>query len=204
MNALQQLQQRAGVMPDGVFGPKTFSAASALLGLGRLKAVHFFAQTAHETGNFRRFEENLNYSADGLRTIFRRHFTPEQAAKYARQPERIANRAYANRMGNGPEESGDGWKFRGRGALQLTGRNNYQLFSAYVNDATILENPDPVANEYAFESALYFFEKNRLWSICEQGTDDNTIRTLTKRINDGTNGLEHRRELTRKYAEWII
>lgn len=204
MNALQLLQQQAGVKPDGVFGPATFKAAAAFLGLGKTKAVHFFAQCAHETGNFRTFEENLNYSAKGLLAIFSRHFTPEQAAQYARKPEAIANRAYRYRMGNGPEESGDGWKFRGRGALQLTGRNNYQLFSAYVNDATILQNPDSVATDYAFQSALYFFEKNRLWSICEQGTDDNVIRTLTKRINGGHNGLEHRTELTKKYAGWTV
>lgn len=202
MNALQILQQKAGVKPDGVFGPATFKAAAALLGLSHLKAVHFFAQCCHETGNFSKFEENLNYSADGLRTVFRSHFTPEQAAKYARQPERIANRAYASRMGNGPEESGDGWKFRGRGALQLTGRTNYQLFSAYVNNETLLQNPDPVATEYAFASAMYFFDQNRLWSICEQGTDDNAIKVLTNRINGGTNGLEHRAELTKKYAAW--
>lgn len=203
MNALQILQQKAGVKPDGAFGPATFKSAAALLGLSPVRAVHFFAQCCHETGNFRTFEENLNYSADGLRTIFRKHFTPEQAAKYARQPERIANRAYANRMGNGPEESGDGWKFRGRGALQLTGRTNYQLLSAYVNDAKLLQNPDPVATEYAFASAMYFFEKNNLWNICDQGTDARTISTLTQRINGGHNGLDHRTELTRKFALWM-
>lgn len=203
MNALQHLQQKAGVKPDGVFGLATFKAAAALLNLTPLRAVHFFAQCAHETGNFKTFEENLNYSADGLRTVFRKHFTPEQAAQYARQPERIANRAYANRMGNGPEESGDGWKFRGRGALQLTGRTNYQLFSAYVNDASLLQDPAPVAKEYAFASAMYFFDKNNLWPICDNGTDSNAITALTERINGGTNGLEHRTELTRKYATWI-
>lgn len=202
MNALQELQKRAGVKPDGVFGPQTFKAAAALFDFTHSRAVHFFAQCAHETGNFRTFEENLNYSADGLRSVFRKYFTPEQAAQYARQPERIANRAYANRMGNGPEESGDGWKFRGRGALQLTGRNNYQLFSAYIDDPTILQQPEPVATKYAFDSALYFFGKNKLWQICDQGTDENAIRTLTKRINGGFNRLEHRAELTRKFAEW--
>jgi putative chitinase len=203
MNALRELQKRAGVTADGVFGPNTMRAAAALFDLTPLRAIHFFAQCAHETGNFRKFEENLNYSADGLRTVFRKYFTPAQAAQYARQPERIANRVYGNRMGNGPEESGDGWKFRGRGALQLTGRNNYQLFSAYVDDAEILEDPAPVATAYAFDSALYFFGKNNLWQICDNGTDDAAIKTLTKRINGGTNGLEHRTELTRKFAEWV-
>ena len=204
MNALKELQQRAGVTPDGVFGPATFKAASALLGLHGVKAVHFFAQCAHETGGFKLFEENLNYSAKALHLVFRKYFPDMATAEaYARQPEKIANRAYGNRMGNGPEESGDGYKFRGRGALQLTGRNNYQLFSAYVNDETLLQNPAPVAGRYAFESAMYFFEKNKLWSICAQGVTDETITKLTKRINGGTNGLEHRKELTKKYAKWI-
>jgi len=203
MNALQHLQQEAGVAADGAFGPLTLKAAAALLGLNNHKAAHFFAQCAHESANFSRFEENLNYSADGLRSVFRKYFTPEQAAQYARQPERIANRVYANRMGNGPEISGDGWKFKGRGALQLTGRNNYQLFSAYVNDETILQNPAPVATVYAFKSAMWFFDQNRLWSICAQGVNDETITKLTKRINGGTNGLEHRKELTKKYAQWV-
>lgn len=204
MNPLQELQQRAGVKPDGDFGPATFKAAAALLGLNKLCAVHLFAQCAHETGGFTSFEENLNYSADGLRSVFRKYFTPEQAAQYARQPERIANRVYANRMGNGDEQSGDGWKFRGRGALQLTGRTNYQLFSAFVNDETILRQPELVYHKYAFESALYFFEKNNLWTICNQGTDANVVKLLTKRINGGTNGLEHRQQLTDKYNQWKV
>jgi putative chitinase len=203
MNALQELQQAAGVKPDGIFGPATFKAASALLGLSGPKAVHFFAQCAHETGGFKLFEENLNYSAKALHLVFHKYFPDMVTAEaYARKPEAIANRAYGNRMGNGPEESGDGWKFRGRGALQLTGRNNYQLFSAFVNDETLLQDPEPVAGKYAFQSAIYFFEKNRLWSICAQGLDVETITKLTKRINGGTNGLAHRIELTKKYEKY--
>ncbi|MGB1318407.1 MAG: glycoside hydrolase family 19 protein, partial [Flavobacteriales bacterium] len=142
MNALQLLQQNSGVEPDGKFGPNTFKAASAFLNLNHAQAVHFFAQCAHESAHFKRFEENLNYSADGLRTVFRKYFSPAQADEYRRKPERIASRAYANRMGNGDEQSGDGWKFRGRGPLQLTGRRNYEAFSVFVNDETILQNPD--------------------------------------------------------------
>lgn len=203
MNALQLLQQAAGTTPDGIFGPNTFKACAQHLGLTPLRAAHFFAQCSHETTHFKRFEENLNYSAKGLLVTFKHHFDAEAAEAYARQPERIANRAYGGRMGNGPEESGDGYKFRGRGALQLTGRNNYQLFSAFVNDESLLQNPDPVATKYAFQSALYFFKKNNLWAICDGGTDDNAIKALTRRINGGTNGLAERAELTKKYAQWI-
>lgn len=203
MNALQTLQAQAGVNADGVFGPITLRAAASYLGLSNDKAAHFFAQCAHESANFKTFSENLNYSTKGLLAVFGKYFTPVQAADYARKPQRIANRVYGNRMGNGPEESGDGWKFRGRGPLQLTGRNNYQLFSAYVNDETLLQDPTPVETTYAFKSAIWFFDTNRLWGICAQGVNDESIKTLTKRINGGTNGLEHRAELTYKYAQWL-
>ncbi len=203
MNALQHLQFKSGVKPDGIFGKLTFKAASKYLGLTPQRAVHFFAQCAHETGGFKRFEENLNYSADGLRKTFRKYFSPDQAAAFARRPEMIANRVYGSRNGNGDIISGDGWKFRGRGALQLTGRNNYQLFSAFVNRPDLLQDPSPVANELAFESAMYFFEKNELWFICDGGLDFNVVTHLCKRINGGYNGLDHRKELTLKYAQYV-
>lgn len=159
MNALQLLQQKAGVKPDGAFGPATFKAAAALLHLSDNRAVHFFAQCCHESGHFKRFEENLNYSADGLRTTFRKYFTPSEADQYARQPERIASRVYANRMSNGNEASGDGWLFRGRGALQLTGKANYIDFAEHISNPALILQPDTVAADYAFESALFFLRK---------------------------------------------
>ena len=130
----------------------------------------FFAQVAHETGMFKTFSENLNYSAKGLRRIFGKYFPDDEIAEeYARQPERIANRVYANRMGNGSPETGDGWNFRGRGALQLTGRNNYTDFSQVLNDPEVLTDPSIVAEKYSFTSAVFFFDKNNLWGICEEG-----------------------------------
>jgi putative chitinase len=169
-----------------------------------VRAAHFFAQTAHESGNFRAFSENLNYGAQGLMSVFRKYFPDAvSAAKYERKPEMIANRVYASRMGNGDEASGDGWKYRGRGALQLTGKDNYKAFADYLKKPEILTNPDLVATEYAFESALFFFDKNGLWKICDLGVDDQTILSLTKRINGGTHGLEDRREKTKKYYEWV-
>ena len=201
--SLINLQKKIGVSADGAFGPGTFKRAAAFYKMSSSRAAHFFAQTAHESGGFKTFSENLNYSAKGLRQIFGKYFkTDMEAQMYARQPERIANRVYANRMGNGPESSGDGWKFRGRGALQCTGRATYQAFADYIGRPDIMKNPDIVATELAFESALWFFDKNKLWSICDKGVNDAAILALTKRINGGTNGLDDRRAKTKKYATW--
>lgn len=204
--SLKLLQKAAGVKPDGDFGPKTFKAASAYLGItDHACAVHFFAQVAHETGGFKRFTENLNYSQKGLRAIFGKYFpTDELARPYARKPEVIANKVYANRMGNGDKESGDGWRFRGRGALQLTGKDNYTAFSEFMNDPCILETPEIVSQQYSFNSAMFFFTNNNLWSICEKGLDKEIIRKVTKRINGGYNGLDHRIELTNKYSKYSL
>jgi len=202
--SLISLQNKCGCHPDGAFGPGTLKAACTHFKLNKNRAAHFFAQTAHESGNFKAFSENLNYSAKGLRNIFRKYFPTDALAKaYERQPQKIANRVYANRMGNGDEASGDGWKFRGRGALQLTGKFNYSEFAKYVNRPDVMDNPDIVATELAFESALWFFDKNKLWSICDQGINDAAILALTKRINGGTHGLDDRKLKTKKYAAWL-
>ena len=201
--SLKSLQERAGVAADGAFGPGTMKAAMTLLKLTPIRAAHFFAQTSHETGGFKAFSENLNYSAQGLQGIFGKYFPGNLEESYARQPEKIANRVYADRMGNGNEASGDGWKYRGRGALQLTGKANYKAFADYLKKPEIMETPDLVASTYAFESAMFFFDKNKLWSICDQGVNDAAILALTKRINGGTNGLDHRKVLTNKYYGYV-
>ena len=202
--SLVNLQQKIGVTADGAFGPGTLKTAAAFYHLNKNRAAHFFAQTAHESGGFKAFSENLNYGAKGLRGIFGRYFpTDALAAAYERKPEKIANRVYANRMGNGDEGSGDGWKYRGRGALQLTGKSNYQAFSDYVKRPDVMTNPDLVAGELCFESALWFFDKNKLWSICDQGINDAAILALTKRINGGTHGLDDRKAKTKKFASWL-
>ena len=201
--SVKLLQEKIGVTADGAFGPNTLRAAMAFYELTPYRAAHFFGQTGHETAAFKLFSENLNYSANGLSKIFGKYFPGDLEKEYARKPEKIASRVYGNRMGNGDEESGDGWKFRGRGALQLTGKNNYTAFSKYLDKPEILDNPDLVANEYAFESAMFFFDKNNLWSICDKGIDGNTITKLTRRINGGTNGLDHRKLLTLKYYEYV-
>ncbi len=149
----------------------------------------WLAQCAHESGGFKFLKENLNYKAASLRRVFPKYFADDAtAASYANKPERIANRVYANRMGNGPEESGDGWKFCGRGLIQLTGKNNYTFF------AGSLDIPLEEASEYletfegAVQSACFFWEQNKL----NQFADNGDILTMTKRINGGTIGLEDR------------
>lgn len=200
--SLKALQTKIGVTPDGLWGPGTFRAAMAYYKFTAAQAAHFFGQTAHETGGFAKFTENLNYGAQGLRGIFGKYFPDDATAKlYERQPEKIANRVYANRMGNGPESSGDGWKFRGRGALQLTGKSNYEAFAKYLGKPEIMTNPDLVATEFAFESAKFFFDNNKLWALCGK-VDDASILAVTKRVNGGTHGLADRSEKTKKYFSW--
>jgi putative chitinase len=199
--SLKHLQEKVGVTADGAFGPGTLKAALAHYKMTPVRAAHFFAQCAHESGGFKAFNENLNYGAKGLQGIFKKYFPDAAtAARYERKPEMIANRVYANRMGNGDEKSGDGWKYRGRGAIQLTGKNNYLAFSKHIGDPEIMTNPDLVATKYSFESAMFFFETNGLWAICDKGVDDATILALTKRINGGTHGLDDRKDKTKKYA----
>jgi putative chitinase len=201
--SLKLLQEAAGVKPDGVFGPATFKAASAYLDLPSPEAaVHFFAQCSHETGNFQTFEENLNYSKNGLLKIFGKYFNEDQATQYARQPEKIANRVYANRMGNGDEKSGDGWRFRGRGAIQLTGRFNYQKLAEYMSDIMIVKDPDRVANELSFIAAGWYFDKNNIFDMCTDLSEE-TIRKVTKAINGGYHGIEDRIGKTNLYKTYI-
>lgn len=201
--SIKNLQTKIGVNADGKFGKDTLIAAMKFYKLSPERAAHFFAQTSHETGDFSLFTENLNYSADGLKKIFDKYFTDSTAVLYQRNPEKIANKVYSNRMGNGDELSGDGYKYRGRGALQLTGKNNYIAFSKYIKDESVVNNPDLVSTKYAFESAMFFFEKNNLWVICDEGVNDNTIKKLTKKINGGYNGLDDRIEKTYKFYQLI-
>jgi putative chitinase len=199
--SLKHLQEKVGVTADGAFGPGTLKAAIAHYKMNPTHAAHFFAQCAHESGGFKAFNENLNYNAKGLQATFKKYFPDAAtAAKYERKPEMIANRVYASRMGNGDEKSGDGWKYRGRGAIQLTGKSNYEAFSKHIGDPEVMTNPDIVATKYSFESAMFFFETNSLWAICNKGVDDATILALTKRINGGTHGLDDRKDKTKKYA----
>lgn len=157
-----------------------------------LRLSHFLAQIAHESGNFQLMAENLNYSADSLIRVFPKYFKDKATADlYARKPEKIGSRVYASRMGNGDEASQEGFKFRGRGYLQLTGKDNYKAFSAFIGEDCVA-NPDLVATKYPMDSAIWFFDKNKLWDICDKGAGADIITLVTKRVNGGNHGLEDR------------
>jgi len=164
-----------------------------------LRLAHFLAQCGHESGGFRAVSENLNYSAKGLLGIFRKYFTNVNLAmQYERKPEKIANRVYSSRMGNGNEASGEGWAYRGRGYIQLTGKDNYRAFDATVGE-DILANPDLVATKYPLASAAFFFKRNNLWAICDRGASMDVVTAVTKRVNGGTIGLADRQKHFKEY-----
>ena len=156
----------------------------------------FLAQCGHESGGFTAFSENLNYSAKGLRTVFPKYFPDDSVANaYERNPEKIANKVYANRMGNGPESSGDGWKYRGIGLIQLTGKDNFNIFSK-ESGIDLVTNPEQYRNDLTviIKSAIWFWNKNKLNSYC----DNADFIGLTKKINGGLNGLEDRQDKLKK------
>jgi putative chitinase len=157
-----------------------------------LRLAHFLAQCGHESGGFKLTKENLNYSAKGLNGIFKKYFpTLESAVPYERKPEKIANKVYGGRMGNGLEASGEGWKFHGRGFIQLTGKDNYTAFTKSIGEDCIA-NPDLVASKYALASAAWFFNKNGLHKMADGGANDAVVTSITKRVNGGTIGLPDR------------
>ena len=172
-----------------------------------LRAAHFLAQAAHESGGFKFKSENLNYSKESLLKVFPKYFTAASAEGYHRQPEKIASRVYANRMGNGDEASKDGWKYKGRGYIQLTGKDNYKAFSEWAKEPTILSNPDQVADDkYAGLSAIWFWNKNGLSKIADTDNlrDDKTLIKITSRVNGGTHGLAYRLERFNKYKKILL
>ena len=157
-----------------------------------LRLSHFLAQAGHESGNFRLVKENLNYSAKGLMGIFKKYFPNEALAKsYERKPEKIANKVYGGRMGNGDEASGDGAKFCGRGYIQLTGKTNYQAFFKSM-ELDVDSDPTLVATKYALASAAWFWSKNGLNKLADGGATEAVVTSITKRVNGGTIGLDDR------------
>ena len=186
-----KLNNLKGHVPDAVLAQIPETAAKFNI-TSPLRLAHFLAQCGHESGGFKAVQENLNYSSKGLMGIFGRYFpTLALAEAYARKPEKIASRVYGGRMGNGPEATGEGYKYRGRGYIQLTGKDNYSAFDKFVPE-DILANPDLVATKYLLMSAAWFFNKNGLWAICDKGADQGTVTAVTKRVNGGTIGLPDR------------
>ena len=187
------LDKLKGHVPDSVIAQLPDTMAKFEINTP-LRLAHFLAQAGHESGNFRLTKENLNYSAKGLNGIFKKYFpTLEAAAAYERKPEKIANKVYANRMGNGDEASGDGAKYCGRGYIQLTGKTNYQ---AFFTSMKLDVNSDPVlvATQYALASAAWFWNKNGLNKLADGGATDAVVTSITKKVNGGTIGLEDRQK----------
>jgi putative chitinase len=193
-----KLDKLKGHIPDAVIQMIPDTAAKFQINTP-LRLAHFLAQCGHESGGFRATQENLNYSAKGLNGIFKKYFPTEaSAAAYARNPQKIANKVYANRMSNGDEASGDGFKFRGRGYIQLTGRANYTLFGKAIGE-DVTANPDVVSGKYALLSAAWFWSNNGLNKLADGGSTDAVVTTITKRVNGGTIGLADRIKHFKEY-----
>jgi putative chitinase len=197
-----KLDKLKGHIPDAVIAmipavAQKFQIDSAL------RLAHFLAQCGHESGGFRLTKENLNYSAKGLNGIFKKYFpTLESALPYERKPEKIANKVYGGRMGNGPESTGDGAKFCGRGYIQLTGKDNYTAFGKSIGE-DVCANPQVVAEKYALLSAAWFFNKNGLHKMADGGSTDAVVTSITKRVNGGTIGLPDRIKHFKEYYDLL-
>jgi putative chitinase len=201
-NSNFKLDKLRGHIPDSVIAQIPDTAAK--FGITTpLRLAHFLAQCGHESAGFKAVQENLNYSAKGLMGIFKKYFpTQTLAEQYQRNPQKIASKVYGGRMGNGPESTGEGFKFRGRGYIQLTGKQNYTNFAKFIGEDTV-GNPDLVATKYPLASAAFFFQSNGLWSICDKGADDKTVTLVTKRVNGGTIGLPDRIKHFKEYYKLL-
>jgi putative chitinase len=184
------LEKLKGHIPDSVIAQIPETAIKFNI-TNNLRLAHFLAQCGHESGGFKVFQENLNYSVDGLKKIFPKYFPGNLSESYAKQPEKIASKVYGGRMGNGDESTKEGYKFRGRGALQTTGKENYKKLGDFLG-IDLISNPDLVATKYQLASAAFFFESNKLWSICDKGADVATVTAVTKRVNGGVIGINDR------------
>lgn len=193
-----KLDKLKGHIPDAVIAQIPDTAAK--FGINTpLRLAHFLAQCGHESAGFKAVQENLNYSAKGLNTIFKKYFPTEaSAAAYARNPAKIASKVYGGRMGNGPESTGEGFKFRGRGYIQLTGKDNYTAFGKAIGE-DMVANPDKVATHYPLLSAAWFFSKNGLHRMADEGATDAVVTKITRRVNGGTIGLADRIKHFKEY-----
>jgi len=200
-NAMKRLQEKIGVGADGAFGPNTARAISNHYGLSAKRASHILGQSHHESAGFKRVSEGLYYSTpDRIQAVWPSRFkTVADAEPYAKNPKGLADKVYGGRMGN----DGEGYKWRGRGFLQLTGKDNYSRFANEMDLNIVLDNPDLVEEEYAFDTAVWFFKANKLFDIADQGVTDDVIRKVTKRVNGGTHGLSDREKQTHMIYKWL-
>jgi putative chitinase len=200
-DAMKALQAKISVTADGAFGPNTARAIADHYDLSPVRAAHLLGQASHESGGFKLVRENLNYSAGTMCRVWPSRFkTLADAEPYARNPKALADKVYSNRMGNG---EGEGHMYIGRGFLQLTGKDNYKSFAADMRLPEIMQDPSLIETDYAFETAMWFFEKNNLFAIADEGVNDDTIKRITKRVNGGYIGIDHRDKETRKIFGWL-
>ena len=193
-----KIEKLKGHIPDAVIAQIPDTAKRFEINTP-LRLAHFLAQCGHESGGFKATQENLNYSAGGLKGIFSKYFKEDGLAEsYQRNPQKIASRVYGGRMGNGPESTGEGYKFRGRGYIQLTGKDNYTAFGKAINE-DMTANPDKVATHYPLLSAAWFFSKNGLHKMADGGATDAVVTQITKRVNGGTIGLPDRIKHFKEY-----
>lgn len=210
MNHIAVFQKKHGLKEDGIIGFQTLQKMKVVFDLKHdSQLAHLLANVHHETGGFVADTENLNYSAMAMANTWPKRYKDQVTGKpnalaisLAGKPEKIANNVYANRMGNGDETSGEGWKYRGRGALQLTGKGNYQLFASFIGDTEIIKDPNLVATKYFWESALFYFTVNKLWNKMK-GASTADIKAMRKAVNGGYIGLEEVEEKFRYYHNLI-
>jgi putative chitinase len=191
------LEKLKGHVPDSVIAQIPETAEKFQINTP-LRLAHFLSQCSHESAGFKVFQENLNYSADGLKKTFGKYFPGNLNESYAKQPQKIASRVYGGRMGNGVESTGEGYKFRGRGYIQLTGKDNYTAFGKSINE-DVCSNPDVVATKYALLSAAWFFNKNGLHKMADGGATDTVVTSITKRVNGGLIGIDQRLKEFKEY-----
>ena len=201
-DALKSLQEKCGCSSiDGSFGPNTARAIVKHYELSPERGAHLLGQVVHESGSFKLTKENLNYSVESMMRVWPSRFpTKKSAEPYAKNPKALADKVYSGRMGN---KEGEGHKWIGRGFLQLTGFNNVRSFASDMRLPEVMDDPTLLEKEYAMDTAIWFFKKNNLWKICDEGVNDSVVKKLTKRINGGYTGLDHRIKETKKIYEWI-
>ncbi len=202
--AMRTLQERVYVKPDGEFGPMTARAIQKYYDLTPERAAHLLGQASHESAGFKLTRENLNYSAEAMCRVWPSRFpTIESAAPFVRKPAALAEKVYSGRMGNVPGTS-DAWIFAGKGFLQLTGRDIYRAFAADMRAPEVMDDPDLVAtSHYAMDTAYWFFDRNRLWPIADDGVNVDAIRRITRKINGGYHGIDDRVERTLEVYKWL-
>ena len=201
-HALKLLQEKCGCSPDGSFGPNTARGIVKHYELSPERGAHLLGQVIHESGSFKLTRENLNYSVESMMRVWPSRFpTKESAEPYARNPKALAENVYFGRMGNDSKEKAS--LYIGRGFLQLTGFNNVKAFASDMGKPEVMTDPSLLEEDYAMDTAIWFFQKNNLWKICDEGVNDDTVKRLTRKINGGYTGLDHRIKETNRVYEWV-